>query len=80
LSDGSIDVEHLSIAESSDDAKVNAGLNVRARIDLLEIDLVSEALGRTGGNQTQAAKVLGISRYGLHKMMKRLGIDAHRVH
>ena len=80
LSDGSIDVEHLSSAESSDDAKVNAGLNVRARIDLLEIDLVSEALGRTGGNQTQAAKVLGISRYGLHKMMKRLGIDAHRVH
>jgi DNA-binding protein Fis len=29
---------------------------------------------RTGNNQTQAAKLLGLSRFGLQKMIKRLSI------
>ncbi len=76
LSDHQIDVEHLSIPDQSDQRDVDLGLNVRARIDRLETELVGHALGRTGGNQTQAAKLLGLSRYGLHKMMKRLGLSA----
>ena len=52
---------------------------VRARIDLLETELVTQALDRTGGNQTQAAKLLGVSRYGLHKMIKRLGLTKEVV-
>jgi DNA-binding protein Fis len=47
---------------------------VRRRIDQLEKSLVTEAMSRTGGNQTQAAKLLGLSRFGLQKMMKRLEI------
>ena len=34
-----------------------------------------EAMERTGHNQTQAAKLLGLSRFGLQKMMKRLVIE-----
>jgi transcriptional regulator with GAF, ATPase, and Fis domain len=50
-------------------------LNVRRRIDQLETALVSDALERTAGNQTRAAELLGLSRFGLQKMMKRLQIQ-----
>jgi DNA-binding NtrC family response regulator/tetratricopeptide (TPR) repeat protein len=36
---------------------------------------VRAALARTGGRRTQAAEVLGVSRQGLAKMMRRLGIE-----
>ena len=49
-------------------------LDLRARVDELEHSLVEKALARTGGNQTHAAELLGMSRFGLQKMMKRLGI------
>jgi serine/threonine-protein kinase PknK len=76
LSDGVIDEEHLSpeIAGEGPALARETGLNVRKRIDQLERNLVTEALERTGGNQTQAAKILGLSRFGLQKMVKRLGI------
>ncbi len=76
LSDGVIDEEHLSpeIAGEGQAVPRETGLNVRRRIDQLERNLVTEAMERTGQNQTQAAKVLGLSRFGLQKMMKRLEI------
>jgi DNA-binding protein Fis len=42
----------------------------------MEVDLVRRALTETGGNKTQAAKILGISREGLRKMLRRLNISA----
>jgi len=77
LSDGSIDVEQLSseIGRSGAAPSRELGLNVRGRIDALETELVREALERTHRNQTQAAKLLGLSRFGLQKMIKRLAIE-----
>jgi transcriptional regulator with PAS, ATPase and Fis domain len=77
LSDGAVDIEHLSpeIARTGASHPRELGLNVRGRIDALETDLLREALLRTHGNQTQAAKLLGLSRFGLQKMIKRLGIE-----
>ena len=76
LSDGVIDAEHLSpdVAGTRSTARLADGLNVRERIDALEVELVQKALERTRGNQTQAAKLLGLSRFGLQTMMKRLGV------
>jgi transcriptional regulator with PAS, ATPase and Fis domain len=76
LSDGTIDVDHLSpeIAGEGGAAARATGLDLRLRIDQLERDLVAEAMDKTGGNQTHAAKLLGVSRFGLQKMMKRLGV------
>ena len=51
-----------------------AGLDLRSRVDALETELVEEALAKTRGNQTRAAQLLGLSRFGLQKMMKRLGV------
>ncbi|MCB9659273.1 MAG: sigma 54-interacting transcriptional regulator [Sandaracinaceae bacterium] len=49
-------------------------LAVREHVDALERALITAALERTGQNQTRAALELGVSRYGLQKMMKRLGL------
>ncbi|MFO0762452.1 MAG: sigma 54-interacting transcriptional regulator [Byssovorax sp.] len=76
LSDGVIDEEHLSpeLGQGPTPAPREAGLDLRRRIDALERSLVREALERTGNNQTKAARLLGLSRFGLQKMVKRLGI------
>jgi DNA-binding NtrC family response regulator len=53
-----------------------AGLiTMRDRINAMEEALVRDALEKTKGNQTQAAKMLGVSRFGLQKMIRRLAID-----
>ncbi len=38
-----------------------------------------EALRQTGGNQTQAAKILGINRVTVWNRMKKYGIDLKKV-
>jgi two-component system NtrC family response regulator len=40
----------------------------------LETRMLKEALQESGGNQSEAARILGISRVGLIKKMTRLGL------
>ena len=57
--------------------QLDAGqLGLEARLDALQSSLINQALEATAGNQTRAASKLGLSRSGLIKRMKRLGIDA----
>jgi DNA-binding NtrC family response regulator len=57
-------------------AKAPAGrFSYRAGIDASRRELVLKALRQTGGNRAAAAKVLGIQRTYLLKLMKALGID-----
>jgi transcriptional regulator with PAS, ATPase and Fis domain len=76
LSDDNIRLEHLSreIAQASRPGRAGDEFDLRGRVDELEADLVRAALRRTDGNQTRAAELLGLSRFGLQKMMKRLEI------
>jgi serine/threonine-protein kinase PknK len=79
LSDGLIEPGNLSADVQrplGDASSESSGLRVRPRVDALEIDLVQTALAETRGNQTRAAEMLGLSRFGLQKMIKRLGIKA----
>jgi transcriptional regulator with GAF, ATPase, and Fis domain len=78
--------ERIDLAELSDEvargggaAARESGLGLKARVDALEAQLVRDALARTKGNQTRAAEMLGISRFGLQKMMRRLGLDTRTV-
>ncbi len=41
----------------------------------LEVHLIQQALQHANGNRTLTAELLGITRQGLHKKMKRYGID-----
>jgi transcriptional regulator with PAS, ATPase and Fis domain len=53
----------------------SATLELQPNVERLERRLIQEALGRAGGNRTQAARLLGVSRNGLAIKMQRLGID-----
>lgn len=76
LSDGLITPEHLTPeVMARGNARAIDELNLRQRVDALEVELVRVALRRTEGNQTRAAELLGVSRFGLQKMMKRLEIS-----
>jgi len=76
LSDDVIRLEHLNreIAQAARPNRAQEEFDLRGRVDALEADLVRAALRRTDGNQTRAAELLGLSRFGLQKMMKRLEI------
>jgi transcriptional regulator with GAF, ATPase, and Fis domain len=75
LGEDRIDVAELSAGVQRGGGPPS-GLNLRSRVDALENELVHEALAKTRGNQTRAAQMLGLSRFGLQKMMKRLGVKA----
>lgn len=76
LCDDVLDVEHLTaqtrLAASQSTAR--AGFDLKGQVSDLERELLERALEHTDGNVTQAAKLLGLSRYGLQKMMKRLDV------
>jgi len=81
LSDDGIRLEHLirEIGQASRPTRSSEEFDLRGRVDALEADLVRAALRRVGGNQTRAAELLGLSRFGLQKMMKRLEIRQDRA-
>lgn len=49
---------------------------IRQKVQDLERKAIAEALEACGGNKTQAARRLGLSRYGLAKKIKRYGLNA----
>ncbi len=79
LTDESIDLEHLSpsvIGTPASQLPAGASLNLRQQLDALEVLLIERALRDAQGNQSRAAETLGVSRFGLQKMLKRLGLSA----
>ncbi len=73
LSDGHIDLEHLSPEVQATFAD-DAGTSLHDRLDVYARSLVEGSLREHRGNVSRAAKDLGLSRFGLQKMMRRLGI------
>jgi transcriptional regulator with GAF, ATPase, and Fis domain/tetratricopeptide (TPR) repeat protein len=51
-------------------------LRVRQRVERLERQLIREAMSRSQGNQTKAASLLGLSRFGLQKKLRRYSLNA----
>jgi transcriptional regulator with GAF, ATPase, and Fis domain len=72
--DAVIDAPDLSPEILRGELPREIGLDLRSRVDALEADLLREALTKTQGNQTKAAELLGLSRFGLQKMMRRLKV------
>ncbi|NVN89884.1 MAG: sigma-54-dependent Fis family transcriptional regulator [Desulfuromonadales bacterium] len=68
LSIGSAGVSR-SVTDSEED------LSIKKAEDAMERDLIRKALVRTGGNRTQAAKILEISHRSLLYKLKEFGID-----
>ncbi len=87
--DSRIEEQHLGEAVRAAQATHNMGQSVgpnmgpkaepatmllKPRVERLERKLVEEAMAITEGNQSKAALLLGLSRYGLQKKLLRYGI------
>jgi transcriptional regulator with GAF, ATPase, and Fis domain len=57
----------LALARGSD-------LQLRPRVEHLERELIAQSLRLAAGNHTQAARSLGLSRFGLLKKIRRYGL------
>ncbi|MBU0740836.1 sigma-54 dependent transcriptional regulator [bacterium] len=53
-----------------------AGLHFKEAVNVFKRRFLGEALSRAGGNQTRAAKDLGLQRSYLNKLLKELGVRA----
>jgi transcriptional regulator with GAF, ATPase, and Fis domain/tetratricopeptide (TPR) repeat protein len=51
-------------------------LRIKHRVERLERQLIREAMSRSQGNQTKASTLLGLSRFGLQKKLRRYNLGA----
>ncbi len=92
LSDGTIREEDLTpglgvapppgardAGATRDGDAARAPLDLRGAVEDVEREMVERALVESGGNQSSAARALGLSRFGLQKKLKRLGISAREA-
>jgi len=83
LSEDVIRAEHLTVSVATSEPRSapagHSGLDLRNAVEDVERAMVLRALTSHGGNQTRAAKTLGLSRFGLQKKLRRLGISARDV-
>ena len=71
----------LTLLREVESFRVSQSDNVKRRVKLhdevqrFEVDLIRSALGRTGGNQTRAAQLLGVKITTLNTKIKRYKIE-----
>lgn len=73
LPNGSAPIERPSLQTGSTDSTENLSIKQAERI--MEMDLISKALIKTGGNRTHAAKILEISHRALLYKLKEYGLE-----
>jgi DNA-binding NtrC family response regulator len=81
---GTIDPVHLSPeigttrlpAGASPARSTRAAANLASAIEQVERDMIQAALDRSGGNISETARSLGLTRRGLYLKLRRLGFDA----
>ena len=57
---------------SAGTASRDSGFGFEDKLATFERDMINETLAKCGGNKTEAAALLGISRYSLLRKIKRL--------
>jgi DNA-binding NtrC family response regulator len=83
---GTIEAPHLSPEISATRVPTTSGTSTAARtprvaanlataIEEVERELIQAALNESGGNISQAARVLGLTRRGLYLKLRRLGLE-----
>jgi hydrogenase-4 transcriptional activator len=80
---GTIDPAHLSpeinttrLPSSSGSRGPRTAANLASAVEQVERDFIQAALDRAGGNISEAARALGLTRRGLYLKIRRLGLDA----
>jgi transcriptional regulator with GAF, ATPase, and Fis domain len=67
---------HIQAGQDASEATRNEpdSLRLRPRVERLERQIIREAMGRSQNNQTRAAALLGLSRFGLQKKLRRYSL------
>jgi two-component system, NtrC family, response regulator AtoC len=78
LCEGEIDTAHLPEDRMSRPAAASGLESIRDQATGLERDAIEQALSKAGGNQTEAAKLLGVSRRTLTNKLTRHGFSRPR--
>jgi DNA-binding NtrC family response regulator len=82
---GTIEPAHLSPEIGSTRLPAHAGpprtgrggtANLAAAVEQVERDMIQAALDRAGGNISETARALGLTRRGLYLKLRRLGLDS----
>jgi len=66
--------EHIARPSTVELHELSSGESLHARLARIEAQLIREALAQNENNRTATARKLGVTREGLHKKMKRLGV------
>lgn len=74
LSEGTSHPTRSTALELHEATRHEGELDLRTAVDTLETQYIRTALQRARGNHSAAAKLLGLSRFGLQKKMQRLGL------
>jgi two-component system nitrogen regulation response regulator GlnG len=75
---GTIETPMISaslMAEQADSEPEAGDLDLKRRLQDVERRLIEQALRRAKGNQSEAARLLGVSRNGLAMKLRRLGLE-----
>ncbi len=72
---GSIDVDALEALDLDASAQGPSTASLRDQLDAYERSLLTAAMRAAGGNQSEAARRLGVTRTTLIEKLKRLGVD-----
>lgn len=70
------ELRNWSSSRSIADIRDNPSLFMPAKVRELEIRCIKDALKETGGNKLKTSRLLGITRPGLDKKLKRYGISS----
>jgi DNA-binding NtrC family response regulator len=55
---------------------IRSAPNLASAIEQVERDMIQTALDRAGGNISESARALGLTRRGLYLKLRRLGLDS----
>jgi transcriptional regulator with GAF, ATPase, and Fis domain/tetratricopeptide (TPR) repeat protein/tRNA A-37 threonylcarbamoyl transferase component Bud32 len=68
--------DHIQTGQDANETIRNEpdSLRLRHRVERLERQLIREAMSRSQGNQTKASTLLGLSRFGLQKKLRRYNL------
>jgi DNA-binding NtrC family response regulator len=72
-------LNELQALEHTDPKMIADGIDFNEEVRQFEIDLIKQALARTAGHQTRAARLLSIKLTTLHDKIKRYNIDPHNL-
>lgn len=67
-------LDEVEALTSTRSVNIRHGINLYEEVQRFERDLIQQALERTGGHQTRAARLLGVNLTTLHNKIKRYQI------